>query len=168
MPRTYRPVSDARKETFLQELATHGIVARAALAASPGASERWCAASTFRRLRQQDPDFATRWEEAVEQANGRIENELYRRAVEGWDEPTFYHGEPVGQVRKYSDRLLEVMAKARLSGYRDAPSVAVQQNNVAIPQEELTELMKKLSREGRQKFRDVIQEIQDLRGNDHE
>ena len=57
-----------------------------------------------------------------------MEHELYRRAQEGWDEPIFggRHKERiVGTVRRYSDRLLELRAKALLPAYRETSSVSV-------------------------------------------
>src|SRR5262245_34519876 len=39
--------------------------------------------------------------------------EIRRRAIDGWDEPVVYQGVLTGAVvRKYSDRMLELMAKA--------------------------------------------------------
>jgi len=54
------------------------------------------------------------WDDAIEQATGSVELEIHRRAVEGYDEPVYQKGELVGTVTKYSDRLLELRAKALL------------------------------------------------------
>ena len=43
-----------------------------------------------------------------------IEAEIIRRSIEGIDEPVYQGGRLVGFVRKYSDRLLELAAKAAL------------------------------------------------------
>ncbi len=113
-----------RKATFLAELARHGIVARAARAASPH-SERGCIMS-FRDERQRDEGFGAEWAEALEVAKGAVESELHRRGVEGWDEPIFggkYKETIVGTVRKYSDRLLELRVKALLPHYRESHKV---------------------------------------------
>jgi hypothetical protein len=42
-----------------------------------------------------------------------LEREAWRRAVEGFDEPVHYQGEVVGYVKKYSDRMLELLLKAK-------------------------------------------------------
>jgi len=59
---------------------------------------------------------------------GSVEHEIYRRAQEGWEEPIYggRHKEKiVGTVRRYSDRLLELRAKALLPAYREVSSVSV-------------------------------------------
>ena len=120
------PLTPARKDAFLAELGRHGIVARAARAASPQTSSG--AVSTFKDERRRDPAFATAWEEALENARAEVEHEIYRRSIEGVDEPIFggkYKDTVVGTVRKYSDRLLELRARAMLPAYRDAASLNV-------------------------------------------
>lgn len=106
------PLTEERKRAFLEHLATYGIAVEAARAASPGCPSG--AMATFKDARRRDPEFAAAWEEAAEQARGVIEAEIRRRAIEGWEEPGRN-----GPVRKYSDRLLELMARARLPEYRD-------------------------------------------------
>ena len=101
-----------RKQRFLEELARTGIIAEAARLASPHAKAG--AISTFYSERDRDPEFAAAWKDAVEHATGIVEREAFRRAVEGWDEPTRF-----GPVRKHSDRLLELMLKARNPQYRE-------------------------------------------------
>ena len=101
-----------RKQRFLEELARTGIIAEAARLASPHA--KGGAISTFYAERDRDPEFAAAWKDAVEHATGIVEREAFRRAVEGWDEPTRF-----GPVRKHSDRLLELMLKARNPQYRE-------------------------------------------------
>lgn len=112
-----------RIELFLADLSKHGIVVRAAAAASPHTKTRQGAARTFRDLRNRDPKFARRWDDALEAATAEVEMELHRRAVLGWDEPVYQRGERVGTVRKYSDRLLELRAKALMPNYRDRSTV---------------------------------------------
>lgn len=105
-------LTEERKEVFLSELRRHGIVSAAARAASPHA--KGTCAPSFYILRKNDPAFAAAWDDAIEQATGSVELEIHRRAVEGYDEPVYQKGELVGTVTKYSDRLLELRAKALL------------------------------------------------------
>lgn len=117
-----------RKKLFLAELARHGILVRAARAASPRASSRYGAKQTFLDERERDPEFAAQWQEAIEAAEASIEAEIYRRAQEGWEEPIFggrHREQIVGTVRKYSDRLLELRARAMLPAYRETHGIAV-------------------------------------------
>lgn len=61
-------------------------------------------------------------------ARAEIEHEIYRRSTEGVEEPVYggkYKETVVGTVRRYSDRLLELRARAMLPAYRDAASLNV-------------------------------------------
>lgn len=148
-----------RKSTFLAELARHGIVARAARAASPH-SENGCVMS-FRDLREADPDFAVAWDEALEQAKGNVESELHRRAVEGWEEPIYggrHREQIVGTVRRYSDRLLELRAKALLPEYRDRSKVELDGGLEMSHsgQQEIHHVLSKLTRDQRARLRELL------------
>ncbi|MEH6791753.1 hypothetical protein [Parasphingorhabdus sp.] len=121
-------MTDRRKMMFLAELARHGILVRAARAASPRASSQYGAVQTFKDERTRDEEFAAQWDEAMQAAEASVEAEIFRRAQEGWEEPIFggrHREKIVGTVRKYSDRLLELRAKALLPVYRETTSVAV-------------------------------------------
>jgi len=120
------PLSPERKAAFLAELARHGIVRRAARSASPQSPGG--ALSTFKDERERDPEFAAAWEDAVDMARAEVEHEIYRRSTEGYEEPVFggkYREQVVGTVRRYSDRLLELRARAMLPAYRDAAALTV-------------------------------------------
>lgn len=86
------------------------------LAASGNVSEACREASISRQTaydrRKADPAFAASWSDAIEAASDALEREARRRAIEGTLEPVFYQGAECGQVRKYSDRLLEILLKA--------------------------------------------------------
>jgi hypothetical protein len=66
-----------------------------------------------------DPEFRETYEEARGRHPDQLEAEALRRAVDGVDEPVFHDGEVVGHVRKYSDRLLMAILKARHPAYRE-------------------------------------------------
>src|SRR5262249_45645027 len=73
-----------------------------------------------------DPDYAATFEEARETFRDVIRDEVHRRGIEGWREPVFYKGQIVrdkkGQpvtIRKFSDRMLELLAKATCPEYRE-------------------------------------------------
>jgi hypothetical protein len=67
--------------------------------------------STAYEWREEDEDFAKRWNEALEIATDALEQEARRRGVEGVVEPVFQGGKKVGVVRRYSDRMLEILLK---------------------------------------------------------
>ncbi len=64
----------------------------------------------------------------MEAAKADVEHEIYRRAMEGVEEPIFagrYKEKIVGTVTRYSDSLLMFRAKALLPAYREISSVSV-------------------------------------------
>lgn len=65
-----------------------------------------------RDRQRNDPKFNHAYRIAREARIETYRAEMRRRAVEGTVRPVFYRGEQVGGVREYSDRLLEVLAKA--------------------------------------------------------
>ncbi|HKF95947.1 MAG TPA: terminase [Gammaproteobacteria bacterium] len=61
-------------------------------------------------LKEKDPAFAEEWETALDQAVDRLEQEAWRRAVEGYQETT-ESGDRVSITHRYSDRMLEILLK---------------------------------------------------------
>lgn len=62
--------------------------------------------------RDQDEEFKAQWELAVADSQTSLEDEAYRRAMIGVEEPVFQGGRLVGHVQKYSDGLLTFLLKA--------------------------------------------------------
>ncbi len=91
---------------FLAVLAEPGTVTDAAKAAG------WSHTMAF-RVRDAHPAFAEAWKAAWEAGTDALELEAMRRAGLGYEEPVWYQGNQVGTVRKFSDRLMELMLKAR-------------------------------------------------------
>lgn len=120
-PNPPRPMTEERKQRFLDELAKHGIIGQAAKLASLH-SHRGCMAS-FYAERENDPAFAEAWDEALTMARGAIEAELHRRGVEGYEEPVWWQGKEVGSVTKYSDALLLARIRAIAPEYRQKQQV---------------------------------------------
>lgn len=77
------------------------------------------------RWRRADPDFAREMAEAQEDAAERLVDEAWKRAVEGYKVPVTHKGEITDWYTAYSDRLLEVLLKARRpQEFRDRYEVA--------------------------------------------
>ena len=99
----------------------------------------------------EDEDYARAFERARLRAVDTFEDEARRRAVDGYDQPQFYPGEPCGQVRKYSDTLLALLLKgakprvyrenvsAEISGPEGKP-LAVEVDLSGLTEDELTHL----------------------------
>ena len=80
--------------------------------------------------------------EAEQRYCDRIEREIDRRAIEGWDEPVHYKGERVDLVRKYSDTLLIFRAKGQMpQKYRDNSAVELS-GNVGLTVSALDEVLR--------------------------
>ena len=95
----------AWRKVFLEALRNTGNVT---LAADTAGVHR----STAYYAKEEDQDFAERWEEALALAESGMEQEARRRAMEGVLEPVYYKGEAVGAIRKFSDTLLMFLLKA--------------------------------------------------------
>ena len=97
------------EERFLKELAQESSVSRAAKSVGTGRS-------TVYQWRENDVNFAKRWDEAIEDGTDRMEDEAVRRGVEGVEKPVYYKGEVVGHLQEYSDLLLDKQLRARRKG----------------------------------------------------
>jgi hypothetical protein len=62
--------------------------------------------------REQEPEFAQRWEEALQLGVEALEDEATRRGFHGVDRPVFHQGEVCGTIREYSDTLAIFLLKA--------------------------------------------------------
>lgn len=68
---------------------------------------------------EHDEDFSFAYNQAKEDAKDILRAEIYRRAVEGWEEDVYSFGKFQGTVRKYDTTLLIFHSKALMSEYRD-------------------------------------------------
>ena len=105
-----------------------------------------------------DPEFDSACERAMELYRDHLEGEVYRRAVEGVEEPVYQkgtrvldilvdkNGQPVldeegeaqfvpAYVRKFSDRMLELHVKRHIPEYRDKATLDVNASGgvLAVP-----------------------------------
>jgi hypothetical protein len=80
--------------------------------------------TTATRLRKTNPEFAKKVQEAIDHATDLLEEEVRRRAQDGYQEPVFQKGEQVGEVTKYSDSLATFLLRSRAARFRqDAVAV---------------------------------------------
>ena len=106
-------------EAFCAVLAETGIVQRALDALNVSRGEAHA-------MRAADPGFKTLWDAAMEVATSAHEDEVKRRAFEGYDKPVYQSGNLVGTVREYSDTLAAAVLKARIPAYRDKQELKVE------------------------------------------
>ncbi len=102
----YLKRTPARERKFLHALKVGATV-------SLSAERAGVSTSTVYNWRTADPEFHKAWDLAVEAGTDRLEDEAFRRALEGVAKPIFYQGKQVAYVRDYSDSLLVLMLKAR-------------------------------------------------------
>lgn len=137
----YRKVTVRDRNQFLQYLEKGKTVREAA--EMTGHSP-----STFQTICAREPEFKELKEQAMQVGTDVIEEEARRRAVEGWLEPVVGKvspgidgqvlgpdGEPMW-VRRYSDRLAEVLLKGRRPEYRDSHRVDITNQTLNVTVED--------------------------------
>ncbi len=92
------------KGTVVRSLAMHGNLRQA----TDSAGIRRALAYEWRK---KDPVFAAAWDDAVEEAHDRIEEEMWRRGIDGFARPVIYKGKITDQYTDYSDSLLQTLAR---------------------------------------------------------
>lgn len=101
-------ILDPEWDHFLTLLSREPVVSRAARQAG-------LTPSAVYARRARDVDFRAAWDEALAEGTDGILAEVHRRAVTGYLEPQTYQGILTGAyIRKYSDPLLAILAKALL------------------------------------------------------
>jgi hypothetical protein len=68
---------------------------------------------TLYRWHQVDPSFAQAYTDAMEAGTDIIEQEVWRRTVDGYDRPVFQGVKMAGVVRVYSDQLAAILLRGR-------------------------------------------------------
>lgn len=106
-----------RRETFLKCLNEGWTVSHAAqMAGMPR--------DRFYELRKADEGFAGEWTAALERGSEAIEDEITRRAKDGWwEEELDGEGNVKRRIQRYSPALLIALAKRRIPEYRDNPRI---------------------------------------------
>lgn len=100
-----RKITEAEREKFLEVLAE-------TCNAMEAARQVGRSARSFYSIAKREPEFNERYQDALEIVKGKIEQEIFRRGIDGVEKPIMYQGKPVGMLREYSDRMLEMMAYA--------------------------------------------------------
>lgn len=100
--------TQARQVAFLKALAETACVEHACRAVGKSDSSAY-------RLRRSDRGYYFRlaWDAALDYAYGRLEQAALSRALNGVPRPVFHHGEQVGEVRHFDERLTMFLLRAR-------------------------------------------------------
>lgn len=97
---------DRQYDIFFEKLSQHGRITQAA-------REAGLQRESLYDKRERDPEFATRWANALETYADVVEAEVHRRAIEGTDKGIWHQGQLVGTERQFSDALLLALVKAK-------------------------------------------------------
>jgi hypothetical protein len=78
-------------------------------------SAEWagCRRSQVYHWRGQDAEFAAAWDDALQAALDLLEHLAWQQATRGVEIPYFYKGEQVAVIRRFSERLMIQLLKAR-------------------------------------------------------
>jgi hypothetical protein len=101
-----RRLKDRRQKAFLRAFAVCGNVTKAAETVGMDRDTHYL-------WLQRDPAYAATYPHVEAAALDILDAELYRRGVLGVHKPVYQQGLLVGYVQEYSDRCLEILAKAR-------------------------------------------------------
>ena len=115
------------KNAFLNALVEVGTIKDAAAKAD-------ISRQTHYRWLKEDQDYADAYAEAYRQAGDILEEEAWRRAVEGDTRVVYYKGEKIDERRVRSDELLALLLKGRKPMYRETQKVEVN-NNISVADE---------------------------------
>lgn len=107
-----------KKLEYIETVRRSGLLSKSAekIGVSPG---------TVMSHRKSDPAFDEEVNNAMALFADDVEEELYRRAMEGVQKPIVHRGEVVTHVAEYSDRLLELAVKRHKVEFRDKVSADV-------------------------------------------
>ena len=110
----YKFINSKLKNDFLNYYIQLGTISKAAKKA--GISRQ----AHYKWLKEDKKGFYTRaFEQAEKMAADLLEEEAYRRAVDGDLQVVYYKGEEVGRRRVYSDQLLALLLKGKKPQYRE-------------------------------------------------
>lgn len=91
---------------------------------------------TAYRKREKDSKFKLEWAGALDEAADVLEQEAWRRAHDGVEDPVYYKGDVCGTVRKYSDLLLMFLLKGmRPEKFREKVYISTAQLDQLIERE---------------------------------
>ena len=113
-----QPLTPQLVDLFCRVLAETGIVSR-------GVEAIGVNRSTVYGWRKSDPTFAAAWDAALEVGVSALEDEVKRRAFEGYEKPVYQGGNLVGTIHEYSDSLAMFVLKGRIPAYRDKQDLTV-------------------------------------------
>lgn len=120
----YRFINSKDKNTFLNYYIEYGTISKAAKKA--GISRQ----THYDWLKNDKKGFYHRaFELADKMAADLLEEEAFRRAVEGDWQVVYYKGEEVGRRRVYSDQLLSMLLKGKKPQYRENTEI---NNNISV------------------------------------
>ncbi|MBQ6481737.1 MAG: hypothetical protein IJI45_11515 [Anaerolineaceae bacterium] len=138
--KTYRFINSKEKNDFLNYYIECGTISKAAKKAHISRQTH------YDWLKNDNKGFYRRaFELADKMAADLLEEEAFRRAVEGDLQVVYYKGEEVGRRRVYSDQLLSILLKGKKPQYRENTEI---NNNVTVDMSEAIGAMRERIKKG--------------------
>jgi hypothetical protein len=136
------------QRSFLIALRTSPTVVQAAAMAGVALSTVY--------LWRSNPEFAEAFELAKELFKAKIEQEVFDRAIHGYEEPIYYLGAEVGRRKVVSDTLLQFLAKRHIPEYRDKQTITVERSLATV---DLMEQFRGLPAEEREQLTRLLEKL---------
>jgi hypothetical protein len=131
----YRPSGQHIEEDIKPGVQTAFLAAFVELANESGACRAVrVSRQTVRYWEKVDLEFSLRYHDAQDQVNDIIRSEIYRRAIVGYEDTVVSAKGESFTVTKFSDRLLEFWAKARMKEFREKAQVDITSNGQTVAQ----------------------------------
>lgn len=136
----YKFINSKLKNDFLNYYIQLGTISKAAKKA--GITRQ----AHYKWLKEDKKGFYHRaFEQAEKMAADLLEEEAFRRAVEGDLQVVYYKGEEVGRRRVYSDQLLSLLLKGKKPQYRENTEI---NTNVTVDMSEAIGAMRERIKKG--------------------
>lgn len=111
----------------------------------------------LKAAQEADLSFAQACDDSLQIRRATIEEEVTRRAIDGWDEPVYHRGELAGHIRRFSDPMLALLARRHIPAYRE--SVRVEQQ-VSGSIDVGLEPLRQLSPDAQRKLLEIVVEVE--------
>jgi len=106
LPSVNKRITKKRKRILIEAIAHTGILTHSLRIAN-------ITSTSYYNHLESDPAFAEEVQRAIDFSTDCMEAEAIRRGVEGYKEAVYHQGKVVGWNTRYSDKMLEIMLKAR-------------------------------------------------------
>lgn len=120
-PANSATLDDVRQDAYVKQVAQTGMLHESAAVLGVSYLD-------IESKRRESPMFDYMVNAALTTYKERVQRSVASRALYGWLEPVYQNGMIVGHRRRYDHQLLKMEAQRVNEGYRQQPSIAIQNN----------------------------------------